>query len=85
MTIPTYCGKPMHALDDAWPFELRADWLQGEIIACKSIRGIFRAVQWRVRSIVVSTEPLYFMLLTPRGNQEHCAERVDGVWSFYTL
>ena len=85
MTIPTYCGKPMHVLDDAWPFELRAKWLDGEIIACKSINGIFCAVQNRIRVMCTGDAPIYFMLLTPRGNQEHCAERVDGVWSFYTL
>lgn len=85
MTIPTYCGHPMRALDDAWPFELRADWLEGEIIACKSIQGIFRALQWRVRATCRKTKPVYFMLLTPRGNQIHCAEFIDGVWSYYTL
>jgi hypothetical protein len=85
MAIPTYCGYPMRALDDSWPFEFRAPWLDGEIIACKSIQGIFRAVHNRIRVMCAGDAPIYFMLLTPRGNVVHCAERVDGVWSFYTL
>jgi hypothetical protein len=85
MTIPTYCGYPMRALDDDYPFELRAPMLEGEIIASKSIRGVFRAVQGRIRATCSGDVPIYFMFLTPRGNVVHCAERVDGVWSFYTL